>query len=529
MLNLLLPHITGVQLDDVITDEERIHVSMTSTHPQVACPLCLQASSRVHSRYERCVSDLPWAGLCVRLSLCVRRFFCDNAACARRIFCERLGPSIPMYARRTSRLITALTHLALLVGGEVGARVMRYFGILVSPDTLLRLIRRSSEPDIPTPRILGVDDWARCKGRSYGTILIDLEHHEAVDVLPESTSEALSDWLQAHPGVEIISRDRSTVYIEGAHEGAPEAIQVADRFHLLQNMLDVLKRLMERHAHVLKEATKQQATAKDQGAEQNAMPAIGADRPPSVRQIRFEAVKTLQKQGKTQRSIASQLQMNRRTVRRYMDLDALPDRFRGALTTSKATPYLSYLRQRIQDGVHNCRQLFDEIRHRGFIGSYSSLWRTVGYFLPRRKDKRSSKPASPHPPVLSPRQAAWLLLQPSEELEPDQQIIQTILCTLSETARKASDLAHSFAQMIREHQADQLDSWLTEAQESAISEFRHFAIGLKRDYDAVKAALMLPWSNGQTEGQVHRLKLIKRQMYGRANFDLLRKRVLYES
>ena len=558
LMTLLLPAVFGIQLDDVTLENDVIDLRLQTTEPKARCPVCGHLSQEVHSHYGRNVADLPWAGMPVRAALWVRRFFCRNADCQRQIFCERLNPAIEAYARRTRRLENQLQQLSLALGGEGGSRLLLILGMSASPATLLRLIDAIEVDERPTPRVLGVDDWAKHKGQSYGTILVDLERHQPVDLLEERSSEALANWLQAHPGVEIITRDRAEVYAEGASTGAPDAIQIADRFHLMQNLVDALKRMFDHHANDLQAAAKQATVpisgicdpvkedsgssesstsaappleqqngglemAVDNAPADNVVPAKGSK---SLAELRFDEVKVLQQQGLSERAIAQKLSMSRKTVHRYMDLDAYRRRTPGWQSTSKATTFLPYLHKRWQEGCRNVKQLFTEIQRDGFTGSYASVRRLASRTLCADAPNGSAKLSEAITPRLSANQAAWLLIRSSEELDEKQTVMQQALLDVSTVAAQAYPLAQDFRQLINERQADGLDPWLCQAKKSGIPELRRFATSLQSDYQVVKNALLYPWSNGQVEGQVNRLKLIKRHMYGRAGFDLLRRKVL---
>jgi transposase len=551
LLACLIPALPGLQLEGYTTEPEAITVAMRSTRPTAACPVCQHPSDRVHSRYQRTVADLPWANIPTRLVLSVRRFFCDAQTCQRKIFAERLGASIAAYARRTERLKTRLQQLAFRLGGEAGARLAWEWRISVSPSLLIRLIRVAELLTNPHPRVLGVDDWAKRKGQSYGTLLVDLERHCPLELLPDDTAASLAGWLRTHPEVEIISRDRAHAYAQGASAGAPQAIQVADRFHLLQNMTHTLKRFLDHQPGVLREAAKRaaipatrldsrSATTPDsdrvvnaasilERAEVSSLGPAQASTPSTWRVERFAEVKALQQQGWSQRRIARHLSISRPTVRRYWDYPAYPRPAQGWPSTSSVLPYFGYLTERWRAGCHNRQQLHQELQqHYQYRGSYSSVCRAVRHLI----DQTGLLPGSGKPPEriirsVSARQAAWLLISPSQQLKPEEEMMRESLCEVSASVARAHHLAQSFAGMIRERQAGRLDGWLDEAARSGLSEFKHLVAGLRRDYQAVRAALELPWSNGPTEAQIHRLKLIKRQMYGRANFDLLRQRVLH--
>ena len=251
---MLLPADSDLCVDGIYQQEKVLVIMVSSAACQSACPYCGVLSGRVHSHYHRHPRDVPLSGRTVQLDIRVRRFFCDNVGCQAATFGERMPELIAPHAHRTTRLAHQQQQVALESGGEAGVRVLKRLGMPTSADTLLRLIRKVSQPEAPTPRVLGVDDWAKSKGQSYGTLLVDLERHQPVDVLPERSAASLEAWLKTHPGVEIISRDRGNEYIKGATEGAPNALQVADRWHLLKNLRDALEELLSQHPACLQAA-----------------------------------------------------------------------------------------------------------------------------------------------------------------------------------------------------------------------------------------------------------------------------------
>lgn len=530
LVDLLLPNIPNLRLDAVDGHGNDIRAMLTVQSSTATCPRCGQTARRVHSRYRRMVNDLPWVGRPVRYRLYVRRFFCDFNDCPQRTFAERLNPAIATHSRSTDRLAHALQHVGLALGGEGGASFSQTQGMPpVSPDSLLRHIRLTEPEQQPTPRVLGVDDWAIRRGQTYGTILIDLEGRCPVDLLPDRTAEPLAAWLKAHPGVEIISRDRATAYADGARDGAPDAIQVADRFHLMQNLHDALRRMFDHMPKELRTAAIEVEAARnapsmtpcaDKAATHAAemVPAVE----PTFRQQRFNEVKAPQAQSMGQREVARTLQISRQTVRSYWAHSTLPARAHGQQSISSALPYLGLVQRRWSEGGHTRREIWDELRQLGYTGSYSSVWRLIAR-LPTQPLATRDRPAVRR---LDPRQAAWIILRDPNTLTPTDKLKHQVLCAVSPRIVKAHELSQSFRQMINAREPDKLDEWLRHASESGIAELHNFAASLSRDYAAVRAALSLFWSNGQTEGQVHRLKLLKRQMYGRAKFDLLRIRVL---
>jgi transposase len=241
-----LLNLTGVR----VTESAITLVAGTSSRVAL-CPACGKRSSRVHSRYTRTLADLPWQGIPVSLRLSARRFFCDEGPCERAIFAERLPGVAACYGRRTERLDEWFTHVAFALGGEAGSRLLKDLGVVVSGDTLLKHIRSMRLSGFETPRVLSVDDFAFRRGTRYGTILVDLERHALVDILPDRSADTFARWLSEHPGVEVVSRDRGGEYAEAARRTAPGAAQVADRFHLLKNLRDAVSRVFRQHADVL--------------------------------------------------------------------------------------------------------------------------------------------------------------------------------------------------------------------------------------------------------------------------------------
>jgi transposase len=417
-------------------------------------------------------------------------------------------------------------------------RVARRVAIETSGDTILRIMHRTELDTPETPRVLGMDDWAIKKGQNYSTILVDLEQHRPVDLLPDREADTVATWLQAHPGVEIITRDRGKEYIEGATRGAPEALQVADRWHLLKNLGDALQRMFKKHAKALRAAAKkmhERSLTVESGAEvveetpAEVSDTLETEAPPSHRQMRFNEVKQLAERGHSQRAISRQLHMSRETVRQYLQLDELPKYYRAPQATTKVTPYMPYLEGRLAAGCYNRRQLWREIQAQGFTGCYGTL-RLALEAHPRKPQQQPTKQGLPEvstPRPLSARQAAWLLVKPAEELDSEEALQCEVLRECCLEADVAYPLAQRFIAMFKQREVDKLDPWLEDAQASTVAQLRSFAKGLRQDYKAVRAALIYEWSNGQVEGQINRLKFVKRQMYGRAKFDLLRLRVLY--
>jgi transposase len=489
------------------------------------CPDCQRSSSRIHDRHIRRPMELPWRGYTVRLSLTVRRFRCPNRACSRQTFTEMVGDRLPKYARRTSEVTDTLVDLAQTDGGEGGARVAKRIGLPTSPDTLLRLLRQRKTEPIRTPRVLGVDDFALRRRHRYATLLVDLETREPIDILDGRDATVLAQWLQEHLGVEIIVRDRAEAYAEGATQGAPTAQQVADRFHLVQNASEAMEELLRGHRRSI-----EQAEERDESPVEHQPPAEPTSRRAQERQERraqrvgrWQQVKELRDAGHSISHIGRELGIDRRTIRTYLATPDEPRRqFKNprpeGFSSPTLQPFQTYLQDRWEQGCTNISKLYREIKDMGYTGS-RSLVNTA--LLPWRVP-RSPKSASKRRRV----SVRWLCLRPPEQMDPlETKLLDQILLD-DRTLAAGYDLLQRFRQTIRDRSVKALHVWIADAQNSGLRPFVALANGIVADRSAVEAALTTEWSNGPVEGHVHRIKLIKRQGYGRAKLDLLRARVL---
>ena len=536
-------HLEAWDIDDR-TSTITLHI--TSTSSQVPCPGCARVTLRVHSRYARTLADLPWGTWRVTWQLHVRKFFCNNQACCRRIFTERLpGVAVP-WARQTVRYAARLTALALALGGAAGVPLSQQLSVPVSRNTLLRAIRRLPVPSRETPTVLGVDDFAFRKRQTYGTVLIDLERRQPIAVLPDREAETLAHWLQARPGVKVITRDRSKAYADGARQGAPTATQVADRFHLIQNLAEALTQVFNLQGQALKavnEASSRTPMTRPDGTVAVPVPPaspshnaqVQAAHSRSRRVARHEQIWALRRQGWTGRAIARQLQIAKGTVFRYLRSPAFAERTlykrRGH---SILTPYKDTVLEHWNRGCHDALRLFHILQQQGYRGSYATVaryaqrLRQAQGLAPRQRQPRQHLPVVVEPQYgqLTPRGAAWLVLRRPETRDPADEHQLTQLMAQQADLAETVVLAREFAEFVRTHQPDRLDSWLARATTRALGAVQRFAQGLRDDYDAVKAGVTLPWSNGPVEGHINRLKLVKRQMFGRARLDLLSRRFL---
>lgn len=502
-----------------------VRLSARLLAPHAVCPTCETPSSQIHDRYVRRPMDLPWRGHTVRFSLTVRRFRCLNPACPRLTFTESPGGLLSRHAQRTAAATQTLLALAHADGGEGGARVARRMGLPVSPDTLLRLLRSQQTETPPTPRVLGVDDFALRRRHRYATLLVDLETHEPIDLLDGREAEVLASWLRAHEGVEIVVRDRAEAYAEGAAQGAPDAQQVADRFHLLQNASEALEEVLRGRRRAIERA-------EDEAVADPAEPA--PTKAPSRREQerarrrarrveRGRKVRELREAGGSISGIAREMGMDRRTVRYYLATPEAPRRQAKnprpqGFASPTLQPFQAYLQDRWEQGCTNISQLYRELVGRGYTGSRSLLNTVLLPWRPPRKTQRAKKRR------VSVR---WLCLRPPDHLDDwESELLDQILADDPGLAQ-GYELLQRFRRLITsERSIAALDQWLAEAQASKLVPFAAMAKGLIGDRSAVEAALTTEWSTGPVEGHIHRVKLIKRSGYGRYRLDLLRRRVL---
>jgi transposase len=504
----------------------------------------------VHSHYERTLKDLPVAQFHLKIILSVCKFFCLNDACSQRIFTERLTAVVAPWARRTARFTEHLTAMGLALGGAAAACLSHQLGYQYSRNSFLRLIASLPLPVFSTPKILGVDDFALRKGHNYGTILVDLERHQPIAPLPDRTAETLEGWLKEHPGVDVLSRDRSKTYRSAMDKGAPGAIQVADRFHLLKNLEETLENFFKGQAQTLQKVERAQLQAtlvsvspplelpSELPLEPQSPKALNRTR----RLEKYEQTHALRQQSYQIDDIAHHLGIGGRTVYTYLAAATFPERQPTVRSFSSGLEaYEPYLQQQWRLGRQQTTVLFQELQQQGYKGSYP----TVARFTQQLRRLEPSKPnpdslndlpdvpgRGPAPVVqkilqkpLSARRAAWLVLQRPQTLTTDEEKLLNQLAEQTELAT-AITLTQEFIHLVRQRLPEQLDNWFERTKDSTIKVFQSFAKGIKEDYNAVKNGLTLEVSNGPVEGQNNRLKMLKRQMYGRAGLDLLEKRLI---
>jgi transposase len=493
------------------------------------------------------------------LHFLTRRFFCDNADCGQRIFAEQLPALAAPRARATPRFDRALVQIGLECGGEPGQRLARKMGILTSGDTILRRLRSMPRVNVHCGNIIGIDDFAFRRGQHYGTIVVDHESGGVIDLLPDRSSATVENWVAARPvAPAIVTRDRSGIYASAIATAAPEAVQVADRWHLLVNCREALVRLLDRlHGSITNAMAATQsimpsdaptpevpcAAAMITAVSENPVTAIAVARAPvlsknqqhsldrrALRVARYEQVLELHRQGLSQRAIVLKLKMSRRQIMKWLNAGAFPERAK-TLHVQQVDRYMDQLKQRWAEGIRNARELTRYIRTLGYTGGHDMVKRCVAPWRTPAERLRlvGSKPKTRAPLKLqrpSSDRLSWLLIKDDIVRRAGEAELLAELATNCEPIRVASELARSFGEVIRKRDLSALTTWSEQALlTTSTKEMHGFAAGLNRTWQEVKAAIKLPWSNGRAEGHVNRLKLIKRKMYGRGKLDLLRIRV----
>ncbi|MET8646151.1 ISL3 family transposase [Streptomyces sp. NPDC004675] len=520
---LLFPSIADIAVLSVDVNIEIVRVDAQCTADGAVCPACWVWSNRVHGSYLRFPDDVPSGGRSIVLQLRVRRFACGNSGCVRRTFVEQIPGLTRRHGQRTERLRSSLAAIGLALAGRAGARIARVLGLSVSRSTVLRLVDALPEPQVAAPRVVGVDEYATRKGRHYGTVLVDIETRRPIDLLPDREASSLAAWLAERPGVEVICRDRAPFFAEGAAAGAPQAIQVADRWHLWHNLSEAAERAVAQHRHclrVLVPATPEPEPEPAPEEESSGSPWPTGHRFADRTRARHAAVHALLEAGHSRRSIQRQLGMTSRTVKQLADAARPEELFTGQWQNrpSILDEYKTYLDDRWNEGFTNAWKLWEEIVPLGYKGSYQ---RVRAYLHEKRT---SPRPVAAQPP--SPRTVAgWILSRPETLTEPEQLQLKTVRAHCPELDA-LTRYVRSFAVMLTERQGERLPHWLDAVRKDDLPSLHTLAAGIDRDLDAVIAGLTLPWNSGAVEGHVNRIKMLKRQMFGRAGFHLLRKRVL---
>ena len=518
-------------LSRVASTTDGVFIEVKPKARSARCPDCGTPSQRIHSHYRRRLSDLPWQGRPAILIVTARRFRCSHSACGRQTFVEPLDGVVARRGRHTKRLADLQRYIAFALGGSAGARMAERISCPVSADTLNRMVLSSAQDQAghQPPRVLGVDDWAWRRGHRYGTILVDLEQNKVVDLLPDRQSETLASWLQQHPGVEIVARDRAGAYADGIRQGAPDAIQVSDRWHLLRNLSDAFLMLVDRHTGAAKRIAAELYPRHEPGN------ILGRDikrvgRPRSVaqpprqitqtsREARFDEAAALKAKGASHQEIARIIGVERKTIRRWLQKGHAPN-WTQAPRPSVVDHYAAYLETRKAEGCLNVSQLWRELVTIGFTGKRSVVYQWLG--KPRAKVETQGTSAQGVVP-LGRKLARLLLTYPASQSQTERQFISRLIDAEPSLAA-AAHWVKSMDLLLRGKTKAHIGRLLDAGKQTPLS---NFAARLRRDIEAITAALTTSWTTSPVEGQISKLKMIKRTMYGRAGFQLLRARILH--
>jgi transposase len=546
LLFMLFPQLGGLRVEEVEDTGDAVVIRACCRAVQARCPGCGAVSSRVHGGYARVVADGAAGGRPVLIALSVRRFRCPEPSCPKVTFAEQAEGLSVRYRRRSVPLLAMLAGFGLELAGRAGARLAGTLGIAVHSSTVLRLVMALPDPQVTAaPEVTGVDDFALRKGQVYGTVIADAESGQVVDLLPDREAATWEAWLKAHPGAEVICRDRASAYADGATAGAPGAIQVADRWHLWHNLGGYVEKAVVAHRGCLTAAPGTPAgNGEAPGQLPGAGPAAAPPGPDGLRDVhgreralvsrtleRHAAVHELLRAGRSQREAAEILGLDRKTVNRFAgQADPAVLLVKAAGRDSKLDPFKPWMNRRWNQGLTSAAALHAEMTAtQGWTGSVQAVERYVRQF--RTADGRSrdstARPAPSALPAPKTRQITrWLLTRPARLDPGDQEQLAAVQAACPHLDALAGHV-RSFAEMMTGRQGLlALQGWLSAVEADDQPQLHSFANGIRRDQQAVTAGLALPYSSAAMEGNVNKIKMIKRQMYGRAGFPLLRKRVI---
>jgi transposase len=507
---LALPE--GLEVTDIEMIDEVLTITAVSIQVYPCCPLCGTPAMRVHSRYTRQVTDLPCSGQQVRLLVQVRKCFCQVPDCARKIFMERLTSFVEPWARVTRRLYQIVQILGLATGGRLGIRVTDRLGIQTTRHTILRRIMALPTEPIGQVSQIGIDDFSFRRGRKFGTIVVDLQTHKMLDVLPDRTTDTSAAWMLLHPEIEIVSRDRGGDYAAAARKAAPQATQIADRFHIYKNLTEAVELTLARcRAEIRKGAFDALSEEEKKGMEELRLPtefvSVENWKPApdpctererlsrqAERQDRYAQVTTLRAQGLGNVEIARRVGLTARTLENWQK-KGFPGAGRRRKRPSLFDPYARYVLSRWEQGCTNGLQIYREIKEQGYTGTEKTVYR---FLVPLRRNQQIiQKAVAPHVPLqdFSAKDAIWLFVRGPAKLDEKEQATLTAICQASETARITYQLVQEFRDMLHTRSGEKLDDWLSSVKVSQIRELQSFVAGVERDKSAVVAGLTLPQNN----------------------------------
>ena len=465
------------------------------------CPRCGQVSTRIHGYYDRTIDDVPISNFAVQICLTIRRFLCNNVRCDQRTFSANVSELVGHYQRKSVRLISNLYHIGQALGGQAGARLARLLSMATSRDTILRIIRTGFQPTPCRPKVIGVDDWAMCKGHKYGTIIVDLEEHKVIDLLPSRSAQELAGWLATQPQIEIVSRDRSKEYQAAIAESLPQACQVADRWHLVKNLMEALERAIEEVYPKAEEMRKSGGSRLEEQALRTRFRRAGIDEQwresrHQQRIQRYQIVQHLKSQGVGMRRIARLLGLSRGSVRTFYQAETYPETEYQTTKRSILDPFLPYLEQQVQAGCTNAAQLWREIVAQGYPGSCSQVNKWMTWRRRQHKELHTHHRNDGKDGVFLPskKYLAQLLFAPSTELAEHDTVMLHQVKQVPQLAA-LHEFVHRFRNMIASKQSADFDGWLTQSYNSNVAALKRFADSIQQERPAILAAITTHWSN----------------------------------
>ncbi|HHF9395851.1 TPA: ISL3 family transposase [Escherichia coli] len=528
-LKTLLQLPCGWRCSQQIISSDGITLHLHGKRKTAQCPECFKRSDSVHSCRRRRIQHLPCSGQTLWLVFSVRHWYCRNPACSRKIFAGSLAPFAGSHQQSSQALQNLQRQLGLIAGGEAGKRAATAAGLRCSADTLLRRVINTPETKQSGAPHVGIDEWAWHRGHRYGTLIVNLDTHRPLVLLPGRDQRTLATWFRKYPEIQIVSRDRSGVYATAAREGAPQARQVANRWHLLKNIGDVLERMMYRHMPLIRLVASELSPKKSPDPEPS-VPAASLRRPERLKQQtrkkrhqRWTEVMALHNKGCSFREISRITGLSRVTVSRWVCSGTFPEMSTRPPKRGLLDPWREWLKEQRESGNYNASRIWREMVARGFTGSETIVRDAVAKW---RKGWNPPVTTAVRLPSVS-RVSRWLMpwrITRDEENYASRFI--SLMCEKEHELKIAQQLALEFYRILKTQNKSQLSSWFTRVHESGSAEFRRVAAGMEADAAAICEAINSSWSNGVVEGHVNRLKMLKRQMYGRAGFELLRQRVM---
>ncbi len=532
-----------LNLDKIEYTNGTIWINASFKTKRSRCPDCGKFSKRIHDCYTRTICDLPVFQYRTIIMLKTRKFKCGNRRCERKVFSEQT-PVILRYSRRTNRVLKIMESFAIELTGKLGSIISKQLFIAVSISTITRMAHNQQLSEIKQPKVLGVDDWAYRKGVSYGTILIDMETSKPIDILPSREGKDLKKWLMKYNDVQIVTRDRSSSYSSAIDEACPDTIQIADRFHLLMNLSDALdtyfKSISPKIRALIKDKTDELLNFPGQGivSDKEAIDYGSLQISQDVIDIRvdqrldtFHKVKELQAKGVPILRISKDLCMSRNTVRSYFSQESLSPKSHPKSTNIEL--FTSHIVARLNTSGYKIKDIIEEIRELGFNGSQTQAYHNINMIKDNNNIQTlgfTQVPQTRIPyvkPLSSRKLARYIDSCLTDIFDPQERYyMQTLLDNLAEI-KIVRKLVQIFKTMLVRGQGN-IRRWIDFVKRSKykLSGLKTFARGLSRDIEAVENGINMHWSNGAVEGHVNRIKSIKRQMYGRASFELLRKKVI---